>query len=62
MRSEWQIYVVIVILAAAVGYGAYRVFQTFRHRDNLCEGCSGCDLKRQICDKKREKACCCHKN
>ena len=58
----WQIYVVIVILTAAVGYAIFRVIQTFRHRDDPCKGCSGCDLKQQICEKKREKMCCCHKN
>jgi hypothetical protein len=46
----WQMYVVIVILALAVGYASYRVYKALTAENEACQGCAlakNCTQKRK---------------
>ena len=34
-----QLVIVLLILAAAIGYAARRIYDTFRHANDPCNGC-----------------------
>lgn len=40
-----QYLIVTVILAIAVGYGAWRIYRALRMANDPCYGCEGCELK-----------------
>ena len=57
--------VVYLILAGAVGYAGWWVYERLRKSNDPCEGCTGCQLKElkeraKECEK-RKKSCCCTK-
>ena len=43
-----QLAVVILLLAVAVAYAAWRVVGVVRHADDPCAGCPGCAQRGQI--------------
>ncbi len=46
-----QIVLTILILAAAVGYAARRIYKTLTGEDDPCQGCQGCALKKKSGEK-----------
>ena len=57
----WQLVVVGIVLVAAVGYAARRIYINFRMANDPCYGCAGCALKDMKQKEKCEKEGCCHK-
>ena len=50
-----QYVIVCLCLCVAIAYAASRIFRLWLERNNPscgCEGCEGCPLKNQGCDKK----------
>lgn len=48
-------YIVIgVVLIAALGYAAYRIYDTVRRANDPCYGCSGCALHDQLMKKRAD--------
>lgn len=43
-----QLLITLVIVAAAVGYAARRIYITLKRAGNPCYGCSGCQLRNQL--------------
>ncbi len=37
-----------ILLVAAVGYAAYRIYLTIKEAGNPCRGCSGCELEKAL--------------
>lgn len=56
--SNWQQWVVIILLLLCfgrIGWGVYAFFRRAKKKGNPCDSCvTGCDLK-QLMDKKQEK-------
>jgi len=40
-----QYLIIIIVLAAAIGYAAWRIYLAIRHANDPCYGCEGCALK-----------------
>jgi hypothetical protein len=45
---NWQLLIVDLIIAAALGLTAIRLYRFFSPPATKCHGCSGCSLKEQI--------------
>ena len=43
-----QLAITLVIVAAAVGYAARRVYTALKRAGNPCYGCPGCQLRNQL--------------
>ncbi|MBQ8466383.1 MAG: FeoB-associated Cys-rich membrane protein [Prevotella sp.] len=53
-----QLFIVIIVLLACIGYALWRLLSALTPTKDPCEGCSGCTLKSQInknmaCSKKK---------
>ena len=58
--------VVYFILACAIGYAAWWVYQRLQNTNDPCEGCDGCQLKElkeraKQCKKQKKNGCCAKK-
>ncbi|MBR1687886.1 MAG: FeoB-associated Cys-rich membrane protein [Prevotella sp.] len=42
-----QIFIVTVIVAAAVGYAGWRIYAALQQDSNPCAGCNGCELRKK---------------
>ncbi|MBR5350644.1 MAG: FeoB-associated Cys-rich membrane protein [Prevotella sp.] len=40
-----QYLIIIIVLAMAIGYAAWRIYLAIRHANDPCYGCAGCALK-----------------
>ncbi|MBP5425183.1 MAG: FeoB-associated Cys-rich membrane protein [Prevotella sp.] len=47
-----QTLIVAACIVAATGYAAWRIYDAFRKSQDPCYGCKGCELKKQVCEKK----------
>ena len=43
-----QFFIVLIAVAAAGAYALQRIYRLWKHRDNPCRHCSGCQLKQQV--------------
>jgi hypothetical protein len=50
-----QTIIVIIIVAAAVGWALHMAYRNIRHANDPCYGCAGCELHRQMMENKRKK-------
>ena len=50
-----QTIIVAACVVTAIVYAAWRIRQTLRQHSDPCYGCRGCDLKKQVCEKKNSK-------
>jgi hypothetical protein len=63
----WQSWVVIIVLAGAVGYAGYRIYRTLTNKNDACEGCALKDSCRKHGGAHGDHNCCekcgssCHK-
>ena len=48
-----QTIAIILVLTTAAGYIVWRVRHLWFNGTDSCEGCDGCTLKKQVCDKKK---------
>lgn len=48
-----QTVLVAVIVAASVGYAAWRIYRSVAYHDDPCATCNGCPLKEQKQKKRR---------
>lgn len=47
--------IVYIILAIAVTYAVYKVYGSLAERNSPCYGCQGCELKKQMLKKSKNK-------
>lgn len=47
--------IVYIILAIAVTYAVYKVYSSLAERNSPCYGCQGCELKKQMLNKSKNK-------
>ena len=57
----WQGWIVGIVIVAAVGYAARRIYINFRKAKDPCYGCSGCALKDMKRQQMKKNNCCCEK-
>ena len=50
-----QSFAIMLILPGATGYTGWRIRQLWTKEHNLCDGCDGCTMKKQVCDKKSKE-------
>lgn len=53
----WQYVVLAIVILSAIGYVAYRTWQTFRVASDPCHGCAGCAIHDQLKAKQKRKGC-----
>ena len=51
----WQYVVLAIVILSAIGYVAYRTWQTFRAASDPCHGCAGCAIHDQLKAKQKRK-------
>ena len=51
----WQYVVLAIVILSAIGYVAYRTWQTFRAASDPCHGCAGCAIHDQLKQSKKGK-------
>ena len=44
----WQYVVLAIVILSAIGYVAYRTWQTLRAASDPCHGCAGCAIHDQL--------------
>lgn len=54
----WQEIAIIIVGFCVIGYVGYKIYHFFTRpkQDNLCAGCPGCSLSREM-DKKDKEDC-----
>ena len=42
-----QYIIITIIIATAIGYAAYKIYETVSNANNPCGGCKGCSMGQQ---------------
>jgi hypothetical protein len=53
-----QTIIVTIIVTLAIAYVAYKIYMKIHSFNDPCAGCSGCEIHRQLMEKRKE----CNKN
>ena len=59
-----QYIIIAAIIATAIGYAAYKVYETISNTNSPCGGCKGCSMNQQQADNEpsdKKKPTCDHK-
>jgi len=59
-----QYIIITIIIAIAISYGAYKIYETVSHSNHPCGGCKGCSMNQQQADNEpsdKKKPTCDHK-
>jgi len=59
-----QYIIIAAILAIAIGYSAYKIYETISNRNNPCGGCKGCSMGQEQAesgDLNKKRGTCEHK-
>ena len=59
-----QYIIIAAIIATAIGYAAYKIYETVSNTNSPCGGCKGCSMNQQQADNEpsdKKKPTCDHK-
>ena len=59
-----QYIIITIIIAIAISYVAYKIYETVSHSNSPCGGCKGCSMNQQQADNEpsdKKKPTCDHK-